>query len=507
MAVPRGGKETLSTKDANECEGIRGVDFNQDCHHCINEDPGYSCRCDAGYREDNANAKGNCVDYDECSGDRGVDYDVDCHTCTNTKGSHTCSCDHGFELHPDGKSCIDVNECDGERGVDYNQDCHRCINAVPGYTCECNEGFIEDNSTLKGNCVDIDECLGERGVDYDRDCHKCINTNGSHTCGCDSGYELHLNGTSCVDIPRSQHDLMQSHSKQFPKLEYLEENEYDEIGDISIYPPPPPTVASRRTGAVPYITPETHYIAMDSPKKHTNPTGSNIQASQSDKTKPKATLSKTTKTMENTSDEKLGFAQVDDFRGKWSFLVFQCPKGSDAVEKFWKLVNDRTIQSVVLFEDVSSKVLPAVGSVGSFNDIKVICKEEWQKRGIKKFTVTLSDEQLCGEAEFANKGGICVLTVDHESTNKDIISLRQNLISSERSPTCAIMCKDGQQFSGFFISVNCMLDMADEGNKIDIVQGLQQFKTVRPDFAPTDEQILQLSHLAKDYGSYGMELK
>ncbi|ELU16941.1 hypothetical protein CAPTEDRAFT_143361, partial [Capitella teleta] len=130
--------------DKNECEGIRGVDFNQDCHHCINEDPGYRCRCDAGYREDNANAEGNCV---------GVDYEVDCHTCINTKGSHTCSCDHGFELHPDGKSCIDVNECDGVRGVDYNNDCHRCNNTTPGYTCECNEGFIEDNSTLKGNCV------------------------------------------------------------------------------------------------------------------------------------------------------------------------------------------------------------------------------------------------------------------------------------------------------------------------------------------------------------------
>ncbi|ELT88447.1 hypothetical protein CAPTEDRAFT_188609 [Capitella teleta] len=405
-----------SYEDSNECGGIRGVDFNQDCHHCINEDPGYRCRCDAGYREDNTNAEGNCVD---------------------------------------------VNECDGKRGVDYNQDCHRCINAVPGYTCECDEGFVENNAHVEGSCVDIDECLGERGVDYDRDCHKCINTNGSHTCGCDSGYELHLNGTSCVGDEKCQR-------------------------------------------AQPWYLLRKMWQTMNIQ----NHEGSNIQDSQSDKTKPKATLSKTTKTMANNSDGKLGFAQVDGFRGKWSFLAFQCPKGSDAVEKFWKLVNDRTIQSVVLLEDVSSKVLPAGGSVGSFNDIKVICKEEWQKRGIKKFTVTLSDEQLCGEAEYANQlKGISVLTVDHEPTNEDIISLRQNLISSERSPTCAIMCKDGQQFSGFFISVNCMLDMVDEGNRIDIVQGLQQFKTVRPDFAPTDEQILQLSHLAKDYGSYGKELK
>ncbi|ELT98746.1 hypothetical protein CAPTEDRAFT_194231 [Capitella teleta] len=128
--------------------------------------------------------------------------------------------------------------------------------------------------------------------------------------------------------------------------------------------------------------------------------------------------------MENTSDEKLGFAQVDGFRGKWSFLAFQCPKGSDAVEKFWKLVNDRKIQSVVLLEDVSSKVLPAVESIGSFNDIKVICKEEWQKRGIKKFTVTLNDEQLCEEAEFANKH--IVINVQAESTQTKMSSYEKS---------------------------------------------------------------------------------
>ncbi|ELU16874.1 hypothetical protein CAPTEDRAFT_189199 [Capitella teleta] len=550
--------------DIVECDGTKGVEYDHNCHTCLNTIGSYTCECRAGFELDPITNQ-TCIDVVECDGIRGVDYDRNCDTCINIDGSYTCECRDGYELDPSTQQkCIDIDECEATKGRDYDQDCHKCVNLIGRYTCICDENYKLDPGTNK-TCIDINECLGERGVDYDHNCHICTNTKGSYTCDCAKGYGLHPNGESCVDhskhssaytsitvimgiivillflfttifavrfltrkqrrgenntatvlsaiarepaeylellglvahvkyIPvHANNDSPQIHSKQFSDPEILHQREYDDIGVAALKQTP---------GATSGNTPETHYIAMDSPKKHTNPT-----VSQSDKPKPKATLSKTTKTMANTSDEKLGFAQVDGFRGKWSFLAFQCPKGSDAVEKFWKLVNDRKIQSVVLLEDVSSKVLPAVESVGSFNDIKVICKEEWQKRGIKKFTVTLNDEQLCEEAEFANKGGICVLTVDHKLTNKDIISLRQNLISSERSPTCAIMCKDGQQFSGFFISVNCMLDMADEGNKIDIVQGLQQFKNVRPDFAPTDEQILLLSHLAKDYGSYGKELK
>jgi hypothetical protein len=64
--------------------------------------------------------------------------------------------------------------------------------------------------------------------------------------------------------------------------------------------------------------------------------------------------------------------------------------------------------------------------------------------------------------------------------------------------------------------------MVDEGNKMDSLYGLHKFKTVRPDFAPSEvrhfhmhtsltfyasqqEQLLQLSHLAKDYISHGQK--
>ncbi|ELU12955.1 hypothetical protein CAPTEDRAFT_214247 [Capitella teleta] len=157
------------------------------------------------------------------------------------------------------------------------------------------------------------------------------------------------------------------------------------------------------------------------------------------------------------------------------------------------------------FTFAGTVVLPAVGG-SMFDGIKVFCIKEWQKKGIKKFTVTFNNEELSERAEYVNQqSGISVQTTDNELTNKVIINLRQNLIPFGRSPKCAIMCKDGTQFSGFFISVSCTLDMVDEGNKMDSLYGLHKFKTVRPDFAPSEEQHLQLSHLAKDYISHGQK--
>ena len=44
---------------------------------------------------------------DECSGQRGVDYDKDCHKCINTSGSYTCECEDGYDLDPVTKQkCI-----------------------------------------------------------------------------------------------------------------------------------------------------------------------------------------------------------------------------------------------------------------------------------------------------------------------------------------------------------------------------------------------------------------
>ncbi|ELU05281.1 hypothetical protein CAPTEDRAFT_207306, partial [Capitella teleta] len=193
--------------DVIECKGVKGKDYHEDCHTCLNTIGSYTCNCTGGYKVD-PSTKQKCIDINECEGTRGVDYHQDCHNCTNTIGSYTCDCRGGFELDPETKKkCIEVNECEGERGVDYNQDCHHCINAVPGYTCECNEGYEEDNRAVEGNCIDINECLGDKGVEYHIDCHNCSNTKGSYTCDCAEGYELHPNGTFCIDTDECQKGL------------------------------------------------------------------------------------------------------------------------------------------------------------------------------------------------------------------------------------------------------------------------------------------------------------
>ncbi|ELU14008.1 hypothetical protein CAPTEDRAFT_192856, partial [Capitella teleta] len=141
---------TLST-DSNECDRERGVHYNEDCHECINEDPGYRCICDAGYKEDNAATEGNCIDINECLGKRGVNYSVGCHNCINTGGSYMCDCDEGYELHPDVKSCIDVDECD--RRLYDTDNCHTCVNLIGGHTCLCNDTYTLDTNNNNETCI------------------------------------------------------------------------------------------------------------------------------------------------------------------------------------------------------------------------------------------------------------------------------------------------------------------------------------------------------------------
>ncbi|ELU09011.1 hypothetical protein CAPTEDRAFT_214462 [Capitella teleta] len=235
-----------------------------------------------------------------------------------------------------------------------------------------------------------------------------------------------------------------------PDVEILEENEYEEIRDSSIESSPFAT-ATKQTPDVTYCnTSEKHPTTLDNSASDGNPA-----ISQFEEIRQKINLSKTVKPMPMKPDEKLDFVQVD----------------------VWQ-----TCVSVTQI----TQVLPAVGG-SMFDGIMMFCKKEWQNKGIKMFTVTFNNEQLSEGAEYVNQqSGISVLTMDHELTNKAIISLRQNLIPVGRSPKCAIMCKDGTQFSGFFISVSCTLDMVDEGNKMDTVYGVHKFKTVRPDFAPSE---------------------
>jgi hypothetical protein len=49
--------------------------------------------------------------------------------------------------------------------------------------------------------------------------------------------------------------------------------------------------------------------------------------------------------------------------------------------------------------------------------------------------------------------------------------------------------RDGKQLSGFFISVQIMLDMVDAGNDIDVLYSMNQFKAVCPDFAPSEVMV------------------
>ncbi|ELU02601.1 hypothetical protein CAPTEDRAFT_209951 [Capitella teleta] len=46
-------------------------------------------------------------DIDECEGTRGMDYDQDCHECVNTIGRYTCRCDQHYELDSEtNRQCI-----------------------------------------------------------------------------------------------------------------------------------------------------------------------------------------------------------------------------------------------------------------------------------------------------------------------------------------------------------------------------------------------------------------
>ncbi|ELU14080.1 hypothetical protein CAPTEDRAFT_185667 [Capitella teleta] len=166
--------------------------------------------------------------------------------------------------------------------------------------------------------------------------------------------------------------------------------------DISRKPDhlPPSGIRKKTPDITYYNTPGKHSTAAD-----TSNSDANHAVFQSDKTKPKVGLSKIT---QPTSEGKLNFVQVDGFRGKWNFFAFQCPKGSDAVGEFWRFIDDKNIQNIVLLEDISSKVLPAAGG-SMLGSTKVICKEEWQKNGIKKFTATINKGKHREEGVYVNQ--------------------------------------------------------------------------------------------------------
>ncbi|XP_072025693.1 uncharacterized protein [Amphiura filiformis] len=74
-----------------------------------------------------------------------------------------------------------------------NGGCEQTCNNNNGFVvCGCNAGYeLHSNGT---NCVDKDECVD------DVCSHECVNTDGSYYCQCLTGFRLSANGRSCLDI-------------------------------------------------------------------------------------------------------------------------------------------------------------------------------------------------------------------------------------------------------------------------------------------------------------------
>ncbi|ELU16878.1 hypothetical protein CAPTEDRAFT_96476, partial [Capitella teleta] len=200
--------------DINECDSTKGVDYNQECHTCVNTDGSYTCVCRNGYELD-PSTKQKCIGElsPQAENMRTKQNGGITRTTKYALFVHTCSCDHGFELHPDGKSCIDVNECNGEKGVDFELNCQICMNTKGSYACNCYEGYElqPDGKSCIGQLVvqytfteyefdclsDVHEC--KRGL-YEVDCHTCVNLIGGHTCICNDTYVLDAsnNNETCI---------------------------------------------------------------------------------------------------------------------------------------------------------------------------------------------------------------------------------------------------------------------------------------------------------------------
>lgn len=109
--------------DIDECSrGLAG----DGCHSCSNLIGSYTCTCKKYYKLDPTTNKtcigkfccaGDSVshdqrfitDKDECKGTKGVDYDKDCHTCLNRQPGYSCECNTGYSLDeptPNEGKCV-----------------------------------------------------------------------------------------------------------------------------------------------------------------------------------------------------------------------------------------------------------------------------------------------------------------------------------------------------------------------------------------------------------------
>ncbi|XP_020633296.3 endosialin [Pogona vitticeps] len=166
------------------CEGDNGG-----CHQlCLDEGPGYSCECHAGYYllPDGH----SCAAHNACLG-RPCQFG--CVPATDEGGvgvgtaGYQCQCPPGYELGPDGHLCHDLDECAAEAPCE-----HQCENTEGSFLCRCHLGFSPSEEE-PGQCADTDECQFP-GV-----CQQmCVNYVGGFECYCTEGYELDADGISCV---------------------------------------------------------------------------------------------------------------------------------------------------------------------------------------------------------------------------------------------------------------------------------------------------------------------
>ncbi|CAD5119519.1 DgyrCDS8121 [Dimorphilus gyrociliatus] len=183
---PPNGKTCGHCDDIDECNSVRYPhNCPQEVSECINEKPGFRCKCSAGYEGDGY----NCTDINEC--------EVDSHVCSvgdciNTVGSYKCECPGGYGF--DGKTCTDIDECQIPKESENTHNCDpissTCINIIGSFKCECKPGFTQQGD----KCVDKNECQDPLRCGLNVE---CINTVGSYKCNCRLGQIW--NGIICHD--------------------------------------------------------------------------------------------------------------------------------------------------------------------------------------------------------------------------------------------------------------------------------------------------------------------